>query len=247
MDEHADGAVGRVLIVDDDDASVECAALALTRVGYSVASARNGALGIEAVVTSKPEVVLFDFWMPVAGGREFLQGLREVARTRIGLIAMSGTPEVGSWCERVGVQGFLKKPFEMDALREAVDRARDYARQGSADRISVAPVSVPSSRTLRISKMALVVGREDLVRAVRAALRESERPVQVAAVPEIEDAIRALSSFSVNVVVICGEHAGDRDARERLATAALAQRLPVVEGSHAADLLRDIERALSAA
>ncbi len=246
MDEHAVGAAGRVLIVDDDDASVDCSALVLTRAGHTVARARNGALGVEAVLTSKPEVVLFDFFMPVSGGREFLQGVREVARARMGLVAMSGSPEVEGWCERVGLQGFLKKPFEPEELREVVDRALDFARHGSLDRISSVP-SVPSSRTLRAAKMALVVGRDDLVQAVRAALRGSDHTVQVAVVPEIDAAIRALASFRVNVVVICGTRAGDGEARERLATAALAQGLPVIEGCQPLDLLRDIERALSAA
>ncbi len=240
-----DSGEGRVLVVDDDAAAVDCACLALTHAGFEVRAARNGAVGLETVLTFRPDVVLFDFWMPVADGRELLQGLREVSRTRIGLVAMSGTPEVESWCERVGVGEFLCKPFDLEDLRAAVRRARDHARRGSMDRISVAPGG-PVSRRLRIARVALVVGREDLVRGVRSALREGDRPMQVAVVPEIEDAIRALSSFTVDVIAICGRGgSGEAESRERLAVEALKRGLPLVEGSDTATIVRSIAQVLA--
>lgn len=239
---------GRVLVVDDDAASIDSAALALTHVGFEVRTARNGAVGLEAVLTFRPDVVLFDFWMPVADGRELLQGLREVSRTRIGLVAMSGTPEVESWCERVGVGEFLRKPFDPEDLRSAVRRARDHARRGSVDRISVAPGG-PVSRRLRIARVALVVGREDLVRSVRSALREGDRPMQVAVVPEIDDAVRALSSFTVDVIAICGavSEKGEAESRERLAVEAIKRGLPLVEGGDTSTIVGAIVRALAPA
>lgn len=234
---------GRVLVVDDDEAVGECAALALTQGGYDARVARNGALGLEAVLTFRPEVVVFDFWMPVADGRELLQGLREVARTRIGLVAMSGTPEVESWCERVGVQEFVRKPFAAGDLRAAVGRARDQARRGSVDRLSLAPGG-PVSRRLRIARVALVVGRDDLVRAVRGALREGDRPMQVAVVPEVGDAVRALGSFSVDVIALCGTPA-DLGTVDVLALEAVRRGLPLVQGDTAEEVVAQIAAALA--
>lgn len=236
---------GRVLVVDDDDAIGAYATLALAQGGYDVRVARNGALGLEAVLTFRPEVVVFDFWMPVADGRELLQGLREVARTRIGLVAMSATPEVESWCERVGVNEFVRKPFSAEDLRAAVGRARDLARRGSVDRLSLTPGG-PVSRRLRIARVALVVGRDDLVRAVRGALRAGDRPMQVAVVPEVGDAVRALGSFAVDVIALCGTP-DDLGAVDVLALEALRRGLPLVQGATAEEVVAGIGEALAPA
>ncbi len=169
--------------------------------GFDVRSANNGALGLEEVLTFCPDVVIFDFWMPVADGRELLQGIREVGR-RLGLVAMSGTPEVEDWCGRVGVHQFLRKPFERGDLIEAVQRAFDEARTASG---RLRPVSsVPDSRAMRVQRAVMMVGHRDLVTPIRNGLREHERPMQVACVERVEDAMRALSSFRLDAVVVCG-------------------------------------------
>jgi CheY-like chemotaxis protein len=170
--------------------------------GFEVRSARNGAIGLEEVITFHPDVVLFDFWMPVADGRELLQGIREVARARLGLVAMSGTPEVEDWCGRVGVSQFLRKPFDRERLIEAVSAAYDEARTTST-RMPISS-AMPAARRLKVDRAVLVVGDRESVRPVRHLLREGTRPMQVAVVETVEDAVRALSSFSLDAVAVCG-------------------------------------------
>lgn len=198
------GSEARVLVVDDDHGALEVARTMLGLSGFEVRSANNGALGLEEVLTFRPDVVVFDFWMPVADGRELLQGIREVGR-RPGLVAMSGTPEVEDWCSRVGVSQFVRKPFERVALLEAVRRALDEARTPSSSGRSRPSSSMPASRRLGVDRAIMVVGSRAAVTPVRNRLREGERPFQVAAVEGVEDAIRALSSFQLDAIAICGD------------------------------------------
>lgn len=214
----------RVLVVDDDAASVEATRTMLGLSGYEVRSANNGAVGLEEVLTFRPDVVIFDFWMPVADGRELLQGIREVGR-RVGLVAMSGTPEVEDWCGRVGVQQFLRKPFERSDLIAAVQRALEDARTASV-RMRVPSSSMPASHRLRIDRAVMVVGPRECVQPVRARLRESERPMQVASVESVEDAIRALSSFQLDAVALCG--VADDPLLPALVAEASVRGLPIV-------------------
>lgn len=193
----------RVLVVDDDHGALEVARTMLGLSGFEVRSANNGALGLEEVLTFRPDVVVFDFWMPVADGRELLQGIREVGR-RPGLVAMSGTPEVEDWCGRVGVSQFVRKPFERTALLDAVRRALEEARSTSV-RARPSSSSMPATRRLRVDRAIMVVGSRAAVTPVRNRLREGDRPFQVAAVEGVEDAIRALSSFQLDAIAICGD------------------------------------------
>jgi DNA-binding NtrC family response regulator len=214
----------RVLVVDDDAPSVEAAQTMLSLSGFTVRGAQNGATGLEEVLTFRPDVVVFDFWMPVADGRELLQGIREVARGRMGLVAMSGTPEVEDWCGRVGVNQFIRKPFDRHALLEAVRRALEEARTASVRNRSSS--SMPAAHRLRVDRAVMVVGSRENVRAVRHRLREGERPVQVAVVEGVDDAVRALGSFQLDAIAVCGVH--DDPMLPALIAAASVRGLPVV-------------------
>ena len=197
----------RVLVVDDDPSTLEAVEACLVDDGYVVSRASNGAVGLERVLTFRPDVVVFDFWMPVADGRELVSGIREVARARVGLVAMSGTPEVEDWCGRVGVGAFVRKPFDASEIRRAVKRVLEGLKSISSSRWSVVPqpsLGAPTSKRVRLDRAVLVVGQGDAVRALRGILRESEPPMQVAAVDGVADAIRALSSIAVDAVAICG-------------------------------------------
>jgi CheY-like chemotaxis protein len=227
----------KVLVVEDDPEIQALAEAMLGGRGYDVRLASNGAVGLEQVLTFRPEVVLFDFWMPVADGRALVQGVREVARARVGLACMSATPEVSDWCARVGVSAFVLKPFTGEELCDAVGRALEEARASSVRMRAAEPTS-PSSRPRR-DRAVLLVGGGAPAREVRARLREGTPLVQVAAVESPDDAVRVLGSISVDAIAICGDGPlGTPDAMERLLAEGEARKLPVLhdegDAGHAA-------------
>ncbi len=232
-----DGSGVRVLVVDDDEAALASTRTMLEFSKFEVHGAPNGALGLEEVITFRPEVVVFDFWMPVADGRELLQGIREVARVRLGLVAMSGTPEVEDWCGRVGVSHFLRKPFERGLLLDAVGRALDEARTASVRVRSSS--SMPAARRLRVDRAVMVVGDRETVRPIRQLLREAARPIQVASVEMVEDAVRALSSFQLDAIAVCGKDATNDERLSVLVAEASVRGLPIVLDRPTPQLLPD--------
>lgn len=227
LGEGSPGEDARVLVVEDDAPSLDLTSAMLRHSGFDVRGAPNGAIGLEEVLTFRPDVVVFDFWMPVVDGRDLLVGIREVARGRLGLVAMSGTPEVEDWCARVGVRQFVRKPFEREQMVSAVRRALDDARVDSVrTRISS---NMPAAQKARLDRAVLVVGPRDAVRPVRALLRHGEdgqRSLQVAVVEGVEDGIRALASFQLDAIVICA-CSEDRRLAE-LVTESSVRGLPVV-------------------
>lgn len=240
------GASTRVLVVDDDVDTVEAVSAAL-REGFEVHAAPNGAVGLERVITLRPEVVVFDFWMPVVDGRELVSGIREVARMHVGLVAMSGTPEVEDWCARMGIAAFLRKPFEAEPLRRAVVRALEQARtrtsstslaavrEGARDGAESSRRS--SSRRIRVDRAVLAVGDEEQVAVLRALLRAAGAPVQVAAVGSVTEALRALTSIAVDAIAVCGtKHIEDPDFLHLVAASTNRGVTIVVESNPSLDL-----------
>ncbi len=113
----------RVLVVDDDDATVEMLALLLTRRGFDVYQASNLRDAYDLVLTESPDVAVTDLEMPDGDGFE----LREaIAGTELAIpvIAISGSadPRVLARARTVGFSDVLAKPIDTQRLAAAILR-----------------------------------------------------------------------------------------------------------------------------
>ena len=114
---------GKVLVVDDERANVELLTRLMTREGYRVVSALNGALALDAVQRERPDVVLMDVNMPGVDGFEACRRLKLDAATRllpVILITGLNTTEDRIRGIDAGADDFLSKPFAVDELRARV-------------------------------------------------------------------------------------------------------------------------------
>jgi CheY-like chemotaxis protein len=73
---------GRLLLVEDDDASRATVRAAVEREGWTVDEAANGRVALERVQQSKPDAILLDLMMPEMDGFEFLTRLRDRSEWR---------------------------------------------------------------------------------------------------------------------------------------------------------------------
>jgi CheY-like chemotaxis protein len=69
-------------------------------------------------------LVLLDMRMPVLDGWGFARKFRESGK-RAPIIVMTAAENARRWAEEIGADGYLAKPFELDALISTVQR---YAR-----------------------------------------------------------------------------------------------------------------------
>ena len=69
---------GRLLIVDDDDATTETFARILTLEGYEVRTATNAESGLREIESGYPDAVILDLRMPYINGLGLLYRLRAV-------------------------------------------------------------------------------------------------------------------------------------------------------------------------
>jgi CheY-like chemotaxis protein len=112
-----------ILVVEDDPDLRELLQLLLQLEGHEVRTAENGADAfVHLYLGHRPEVVLLNLWMPVVTGPEVLEVIRRDPRLAgIPVIVVSGAKP--SEAVRQDATLVLSKPFEMDALRAAVDVA----------------------------------------------------------------------------------------------------------------------------
>jgi CheY-like chemotaxis protein len=123
---HDDPAVEAAILVVEDDIDIrEVLAEVLTRAGYRVECAVNGAQAMEWVRTRRagvPALIILDVHMPVMDGRAFLAALAlEPAATPPAVLLFSAsTPDARAFQGMPLVRGLLPKPAPARDILETV-------------------------------------------------------------------------------------------------------------------------------
>jgi YesN/AraC family two-component response regulator len=111
----------RVLIVDDEAVIRDFVSEVLD--DYDVLHAVNGKDAIDKIPEILPNLIITDIKMPVMGGNEVIKFAKRY-NSKIPIIVITGytSLDIAGECDRLGVDGFLSKPFTIVQLREEVDR-----------------------------------------------------------------------------------------------------------------------------
>jgi putative two-component system response regulator len=118
-----------VLVVDDDDQVAALLRFLLERAGLTVDRASDGAQAIRMIDAKAPDLVMLDLDMPLVGGSEVCQKIKNDPRTRlIPVIIITGQnssdARLDAW--RRHADEFLTKPFNN---AEVITRCRSLLRQ----------------------------------------------------------------------------------------------------------------------
>ncbi|MDD1652645.1 MAG: response regulator transcription factor [Methanomicrobiales archaeon] len=117
---------GKVLIVEDDRTLLEVLRYNLSKEGYEVLTAADGAAGLETARSTKPDLVILDVMLPKMDGYEVCRILRR--ETTVPIMMLTAKTEetdrvVGL---EVGADDYVTKPFSM---RELMARVRAMLRR----------------------------------------------------------------------------------------------------------------------
>ena len=113
-----------ILIVDDDRQVREVLHQIFLGANYNCLLANDGHEGLEVFRASRPPLTVTDLKMPVMGGIELLQQIRQ-ADPDAAVIVLTGAADVKTAIEslQLGAYDFIMKPVNVDELLIAADRA----------------------------------------------------------------------------------------------------------------------------
>ena len=113
----------RILLIDDEDDILEFVKYNLTRDGYEVYTASNGAEGLQEALRVKPHLILLDMMMPVLDGIETCKALRRspaLKNVMIVFLSAIGSEETQLQGYDAGADDYINKPIKMNILRSRV-------------------------------------------------------------------------------------------------------------------------------
>ena len=117
----------KVLYVEDNEDNIYMLKNRLSRKGYTVLIATDGAQGVAMAAAEQPELILMDLSLPVLDGWEATRQIKAAETTRhIPVIALSAHAMTGDREKALaaGCDDFDSKPIELDRLIRKMETAR---------------------------------------------------------------------------------------------------------------------------
>jgi DNA-binding response OmpR family regulator len=101
-----------VLLVEDEPNIAEAIRFLLTRDGFRVSSATEGATALAEMRDDRPDLVILDHMLPGMSGLEILAALRSNPETRdLPVMMLTARGRDRDMAERAGADRFMTKPF----------------------------------------------------------------------------------------------------------------------------------------
>ncbi len=113
--------MGSILVVEDDVPIQTAISRVLTRRGHVVMTASDGAIALDKVAASPPDLIILDIYLPVVDGREFVAAYRQRPGPQAPILLMTAMGHAAQRAAALDATGYLDKPFLPSDLLAAVD------------------------------------------------------------------------------------------------------------------------------
>ena len=117
--------MAKVMLVDDEMTMVQIVAEMLRGEGHEVIPHTTADSAFAALEETAPELVITDMMMPRMGGfpvLEFLKEMPDETRPKVIMVTANEGGRHKAYAEMLGVDDYIRKPFAMDVLLDAIER-----------------------------------------------------------------------------------------------------------------------------
>lgn len=116
----------KILIIDDDRVTLTMLEMILSRHGYQVLSAKDGAEGFELAAKEKPGVVISDMLIPKIHGLDLCTKIKQDPQLKdIKIILMTAVYKGAAFqfeAKDSGADHFIQKPIDTNELLDKLDK-----------------------------------------------------------------------------------------------------------------------------
>jgi CheY-like chemotaxis protein len=127
----------KILIVEDNTDSRYLLDQYLSCKGFRVLTARNGAEGLTMALTEKPDLIISDIFMPMAGGVEMIRQIRlepEIANTPI-VLYTAQTQGSAENAIQAGANKAFYKPIDLEEMSQYISTVLNTSSKGNSNSV----------------------------------------------------------------------------------------------------------------
>lgn len=131
----------QILVVEDDEHSAKLMGAVLSRAGYEVHMASNGARALELLETQRADLIVLDVMMPIVDGYEFASLLRAGGVTiPILMVTAKGLPADKREGFLAGTDDYMVKPVDEEEMLLRIRALLRRARIANERRLQIGGV-----------------------------------------------------------------------------------------------------------
>jgi len=147
-----------VLVIEDEPSFIEALEIGLSREGFLVTVARDGAEALDVFDSVDPDLVLLDVMLPKLSGIDVCRELRSRSNVPIIMVTAKGSEIDTVVGLEVGADDYVTKPYRM---RELVARMRAVLRRRPSDDTEITDPDV-EPESLRVGDVLLDQERHEV-------------------------------------------------------------------------------------
>lgn len=195
----------KVLVVDDEVEVTYALQAYFQKKGYEMVTAFDGAQAMAQVEEGPVDLVLLDVMMPEVNGVEVLKYLRaNRPETRV-IVITAFDDEYRQVIERIGVHGFLNKPFGIEQLTQTIETVLRQPGSQTVPVIHEAAATVGQPSVMPKARMLMIESSEYVFNLKRVFFTSPERcggQYEVEAAYSMIEALERLHAFRPDLVLV---------------------------------------------
>lgn len=112
----------KILIIEDDKRIAQALSIRFRYAGYDPSTAPDGLQGLKAAITTRPDLIVMDVWLPKGMGFAVAETLTACNLGGIPIIVITASRRKGLWeaAQAVGAHAFFRKPLNSEKLLAAI-------------------------------------------------------------------------------------------------------------------------------
>jgi DNA-binding response OmpR family regulator len=111
-----------ILVVDDDPHVLQMIQWVLEDEGFEVQTATDGQEALAQARQHRPALVILDIGLPLLDGSQVAADLHALYGTAVPIVLITADGRTAHKARQIGAAEFLRKPFEIADLLQAVQR-----------------------------------------------------------------------------------------------------------------------------
>ena len=129
----------RILLIDDDEWIRDSLSLFFENEGCHMLTLETAEEGVEALKERTYDIIIVDYRLPGMDGLEFFKRIQESHSNGIKILMTAyGSDQVLSEMAKLGIQGFIEKPFTTATVESSLCRLLENpAQKGSSAHIEL--------------------------------------------------------------------------------------------------------------
>ena len=195
------GSVKKILLVEDNEMNRDMLSRRLTKRGYTVVMAVDGAEGVAKARSESPDLVLMDMGLPLIDGWTATRQIKaDPALARIPVIALTAETAVGDRekCLAAGCDDYDTKPVDLERMIGKIETLLAGANPNSSPAKPSASAPASPSHEL-LTPLNAIIGYAEIL-----AERPQNRPEDLADLQKILTAAKELQT-RIEGLLVCEE------------------------------------------